>query len=36
VQWAERKNRKGKGGMIMRIRKGMVERGKGVEVIRVG
>jgi len=38
VQWAERENKKGraKGRMIMGIRKKMVEKGKGVEVIREG
>jgi len=36
IKWTERENkkRKAKGGMIMGIKKEMIEKGKGVEVIR--
>lgn len=38
VQWAEKKNRKGRamGGMVMGIKREIVEKGKGIEISKEG
>lgn len=38
VQWAEKKNRKGRamGGMVIGIKREIVEKGKGIEISKEG
>lgn len=38
TQWAEKKNRKGRamGGMVMGIKREIVEKGKGIEIRKEG